>query len=489
LLGVAVLLVLGSECALAQDAAEQAKAINLAITRGVDYLRGIQAPDGTWPRQQEVGATSLAGLTLLECGIPANDPAVQKAAEVTRKACLTFRTVYPITTAIFFLDKLGDPQDVPLIEALGVQLLAGQDRKLGAWGYPCPPLPPAQAARLAEVIKNRKPEAPKEAAVTLPRRVTDLPKDIRDWLRQIYSTPPVDALADHSNTQLAIMALWVSRRYGVPVDLALRATEIRFRRCQYPSGGWSYQFPIRADGMPSAQELAASELYKPTASMTCTGLMALAFSHGTLDNTKADPKKTLGADLQVRQGLLALGTFIGNPMGDVRKGAILEKPGHMYYFLWTLERTAVIYGLKTIGNKDWYQWGAEVLLANQQANGSWVGDYAAGGPDTCFALLFLKRANAAEDLSKRLQGQGKDPGEASPKLQEMINLQFHPSDLKKRKKTEPQPPPGKQGALRFPDRGPVRSATATASAEATRTVPRDPIVWTRRTPADPCGCC
>ena len=48
--------------------------------------------------------------------------------------------------------------------------------------------------------------------------------------------------------------------------------------------------------------------------------------------------------------------------------------------------------MKTIGQKDWYGWGAEILLENQTADGSWNGDYATGGVDTCFALLFLRRA-------------------------------------------------------------------------------------------------
>src|SRR5262249_3508894 len=47
-----------------------------------------------------------------------------------------------------------------------------------------------------------------------------------------------------------------------------------------------------------------------------------------------------------------------------------------YYFLWSLERMAVAFGLETIGGKDWYNWGAEILLANQSPNGGWEGDPA-----------------------------------------------------------------------------------------------------------------
>ncbi len=71
------------------------------------------------------------------------------------------------------------------------------------------------------------------------------------------------------------------------------------------------------------------------------------------------------------------------------------------YFFWSIERVAVIYGLKTIEGKDWYGWGSEVIVANQKTDGSWQ-EWYPGIPDTCFALLFLKRANLARDLTTKL---------------------------------------------------------------------------------------
>ena len=85
--------------------------------------------------------------------------------------------------------------------------------------------------------------------------------------------------------------------------------------------------------------------------------------------------------------------------------------GRTYYFLWSLERVAVALNLDTIGKKDWYGWGAEILLENQLPNGVWSGEYGDSGADTCFALLFLKRANLARDLTAQIKGQVKDPGE------------------------------------------------------------------------------
>jgi hypothetical protein len=61
------------------------------------------------------------------------------------------------------------------------------------------------------------------------------------------------------------------------------------------------------------------------------------------------------------------------------------------YYMYGLERAGMLSGVRLIGEHDWYREGAIVLLARQREDGSWSGDYH---PivDTCFALLFLKKA-------------------------------------------------------------------------------------------------
>ena len=104
----------------------------------------------------------------------------------------------------------------------------------------------------------------------------------------------------------------------------------------------------------------------------------------------------------------ALARNIGRPLGgDIN-----------LYFLWTLERVGVLYNQRTIRKKDWYAWGARLLVERQGKDGHWsVGHYPGSMPmvDTCFALLFLKRANLTQDLSQKLEFfvEGKAP-EADP---------------------------------------------------------------------------
>ena len=65
----------------------------------------------------------------------------------------------------------------------------------------------------------------------------------------------------------------------------------------------------------------------------------------------------------------------------------------LYYYLYALERTGMLYDTSLIGNHDWYFDGARVLLAAQKPDGSWdESHFKKPTWDTCFAILFLKRA-------------------------------------------------------------------------------------------------
>src|SRR5262249_41358268 len=101
------------------------QAVKQAIDRAVAHLRSLQQPDGSW-KFTEMGATALAGLTLLECDVSAEDPAVARAAQFVRQGSVGCTHTYSLALGILFLDRLGEPEDVPLIESMGVRLLGGQ---------------------------------------------------------------------------------------------------------------------------------------------------------------------------------------------------------------------------------------------------------------------------------------------------------------------------------------------------------------------------
>jgi len=95
-----------------------------------------------------------------------------------------------------------------------------------------------------------------------------------------------------------------------------------------------------------------------------------------------------------------------NP-GPYEHAQMAENSPHQYlYYMYALERAGMLYGTEMMGKHKWYPEGAKVLIETQAANGSW----GAGTVDTCFAILFLKRATrslgvATHSASQMRQGQ------------------------------------------------------------------------------------
>jgi hypothetical protein len=410
--------------------------VKKAVEKGVAFLKRQQNGNtGQWDyvRADSVGnrpgypygMTALAGLTLLICDVPANDPAVQKAVEFIRHGADSITDTYSLSLCIMFFDQLGEHRDEYLIKGMAERLIKGQTAG-GGWSYNCP------RGRMLSVeerelqgsdqtggkpkeggSKDTTPSVPMVKGVPqrpMPPPPQSMPDFMKKQLEEMKShglepgglgangmAPPFIAkgnTGDNSNSQFAGLAMWIARRHHVNVDESLKKLASSYSLSQNLNGGWSY---IRGRGLPS------------TPPMTCAGLIGLAVGHGLLSEKKKD--KVLH-DPQVLRGLNYLQLVIGGPLRGVDMIGV-------YYFLWSLERTAMIYDIKTIKGKDWWTWGARFLLVSQNPDGSWRGKWAAGDrnslpdsqacPETCFALMFLRRANLAKDLARLLRGG--DPGE------------------------------------------------------------------------------
>jgi hypothetical protein len=182
----------------------------------------------------------------------------------------------------------------------------------------------------------------------------------------------------------------------------------RFRVSQEArNGGWDYHYRKGGTGNTSP-------------AMTGAGLLGLAVGLSYTSRSGPDGKRPKSVDNPlVRKALQELARHIGQPQKGPR--AVRRQNALNLYFLWTVERVAVIYGVKHIDKKDWYGWGSEEVLDHQYDDGHWQSGGYPGSTnvtDTCLALLFLKRANLAKDLSKKLQNaldvKGPDP-KAAPK--------------------------------------------------------------------------
>ncbi|MGH7168949.1 MAG: hypothetical protein ACRELG_01555, partial [Gemmataceae bacterium] len=196
------------------------------------------------------------------------------------------------------------------------------------------------------------------------------------------------ATTDNSNTQFAILALWTAQRYKVPMNRTLNLIVRRFLTSQNLDGSWDYDYHFDGNVLGRSSSSPA---------MTCVGLIGLAVAHGLAQPAAAGQ---LVRDPRILKALIALYRTVGKPSDRPMK-----LPMQNLYFLWSVERVAVLYRMPAIGDKDWYRWGAQVLVSNQEAQGNWAGgQYPGSSPtlDTCLALLFLKRANLAKDLTAKL---------------------------------------------------------------------------------------
>ena len=148
--------------------AETQKQVDRTIDRGVEFLRRQQHFDGSWghliakvSQRFTPGVTALAALTLLECGVPGNDPQVQLAAKYLRQRMPEITTSYSIAMTILLFDRLGEARDVPRIRTLAMRLIAGQ-KPSGGWDYYCPSLSEDEELGLLALLYKDRPTTPRE---------------------------------------------------------------------------------------------------------------------------------------------------------------------------------------------------------------------------------------------------------------------------------------------------------------------------------------
>jgi hypothetical protein len=371
----------------------QQRKVDDAVARGVWFLREQMPPGRNWAEVfgGTPGAAALPALALLECGVPADDSIIQKAAKQVREQAPVGHgsyDTYQRSLAVLFLDRLGAAQDKELIRYLALCLVAGQHPRDGAWTYFCPTLERKKTEPFLGKLES-------DESDSLDRWRKDALQTARlppqNWGNA--ANPPEPVGWDNSNTQFAILALWVARRHGVPIDKSVALVEKHFRTTQLGKrddpwrdnldldGSWFYNTTQNAGHWPS---------------MTCSGLLGLAIAHVTT-NERMRRRAIPLDDPAIRRGLAMLAREI-----DRRD----EKRPWDLYFLWSLERVGVLYDLPAIDGKDWYGWGRKALLRSQRNDGAWGdGGYVGANPvlNTCFALLFLKRANLAQDLTDKLQ--------------------------------------------------------------------------------------
>jgi len=390
--------------------------VNKAIERGAAWLRTQQRKDGSYPgfsdalpkgtyNTMEVGLDALVILTLAHCGAGAKDDAVKKCLNFCRyhysggKGSLNLKgtgklTIYTAATLILALDALYNP---------------GAESK-------------------------RQPKKDRYGNVRAPKPLKcKYPKSIRHWIEEMvafivknqvasggwrYPGNPLSAPAgdtDLSNTQYALLALDAAARCGIRAPVTIWEKAAAYVTSEQDKDGLDTPIWIENEAWEPGIEkptrfakagmtLARGWTYLPgdtelpTGSMTAAGVTCLAICKEHLwILKKLTPQLRGRIDRGLLGGLAWLAENFAVDENPTPGGASMWH----YYYLYGLERTGLKVGTRWIGRHDWYRLGGEHLLGAQEKKGGWKEADSDERPadatesaitQTCFALLFLKRA-------------------------------------------------------------------------------------------------
>lgn len=346
--------------------------VNAAIDKGVAHLRTLQKPDGDYEPygDQQLGTTALCVYTLLSCGVPVTDPAVEKALALVFASKPT-RT-YEQGVSLMAVERAYTPPEEIADPRRGES--HSSPREL-------PPERRAWCERTAAAL---------ESGCTAPG-TWGYPNAGNDLNR-----------SDSSNTQYAVLGLQAASRLGIAVKESTWLGVVRnfgqVREGDGPKGAVSI---LRAGHAVTEQPEVTNVprvlgfRYRPNerrvwGSMTCAGIASLAIVRDELRRSKRLPAKLEG---DIDASIVSAWAWLDTNWATDRNPGRPSRDWY-YYFLYCLERAAILDGVQRVGGRDWYFEGASELIARQKKDGSWDEPGANHTTETCFSLLFLKRATA-----------------------------------------------------------------------------------------------
>jgi len=363
------------------------EAVEKAIKKGVEYLKGAQGGDGSWPQHDAnylVGPTAIATYALLESDlIKVTDPKMKSALEWLGKRQVPARMLNA---------RPGAP-----VAAGGTNIFCHKTYELGLRAN----------AFLAAIKRSGMVSSPYKPF--LKSDVLMLMLSTKDGSYDYDSNGDGQSSGDNSNSQYGVLGVWagVQADEEVPREYWYKILK-HWLECQCADGGWGY----RANQSPSA-------------TMTTAGLASMFLCY---DNLLADGfvKCDQGPKVQAVLRPLNKGLdWMDKNFGLVAQGG----GGWWYYLLYGVERVGLASGYKYFGKADWYKLGAERLLRMQGANGAWQGGV---GPvvDTAYALLFLIRGRHGILFNKlEYDGDWNDRPRDMAKLTQWIGREFEESTI------------------------------------------------------------
>jgi hypothetical protein len=383
-------------CAAAAAQVDQ-KRVDDSVRKGVEFLKTAKTPAVGFAKIDDT--FELVLWTMVHAGVPQTDPKFQELFKKMLEGPL--ERTYKVVLQAMILEEVDRVKHQHRIVQCA-QFLVDNQCQNGQWSYGEPTVYAKDSGpnEVASLPREKPKEKPKEfgAAKEKPKVVKRVP---------VKKQKDGPAAGDNSNSMYAALGLRACHDAGVilPKDVVELAKKW-YVECQH---GADEKGAVATDGLASGtprgwcynRKDVCAKHHSAYAGMTAGGVGAVAICDYILE---VDWKK----DAAVRSGLAWL----------VAHWSVTENPGpiefdsapktELYYYLYALERAGMLLGIEKIGKHDWYAEGAEAILAAQKADGSWDPGAKRSNStwDTCFAILFLKKAThrldvASEDRLKR----------------------------------------------------------------------------------------
>lgn len=371
--------------------------VQKALNRGVNRLRemlkdctagDLSAEKADGDRSYHSGRLALGLLALVKGGLPADDEVVRRGFDELRKRALI--DTYSLGNALMALEALYAPHS-----EFG-------DLRSGAIDHPRPRTPtPADKALMATWVK--------QLLGNVDTRV-----DPAYLLRFNYVA---EGRFDHSVNQYGLLGLYSAHLCGVDIaatvweaaanhliaaqspggeKLVLELVDYRTmaERQAAPDGQvTNAKFGARASGWNYTEPKSDGELTPTWGSMTCAGITGLAICQAALQDYPGLSRIRLNNEC-ARARLDGFAWLARNMTARYHAGDIEHQQHWFYYYLYGLERAALLSGIALIQDRDWYFEGAMVLVLAQQDDGNWPPElyWDLGFERNAMAILFLKQS-------------------------------------------------------------------------------------------------
>ncbi|HVR85175.1 MAG TPA: hypothetical protein VMU54_12740 [Planctomycetota bacterium] len=358
--------------------------VERAIARGIEFLKTSDSPDSA------IGADSaeLKLLTFVHGGVPETDPGFQALL----KTCLERKPekTYRVSLLAMCLEEIDRAKYQDQIAVCG-QFLLDNIKSNGGFSYGEPTNAAPEAGSVAtkkDAFKPKKPPGPIDPNEKIK---PEIPKHIT--LKKSKDGPESQR-SDNSNSQYGALGIRACHDAGIgfPKEILEKCRQYWINNQRTPQNADPKAKNVASGGKGgfgwcySEGDTICSKMGPPYSSMTAGAVSALCIYDYILG-------KDWKRDKAVVEGMHWLETnySVTQNVGPCEIAPVPD--GWLYYYLYALERTGLLFDTTLIGTHDWYLDGYQVLLGAQKGNGSWdASHFIKPTWDTCFAILFLKRS-------------------------------------------------------------------------------------------------